>query len=120
MNSHPGVDLIALPEILSVYYAPEERVTITSKLSWEQRLAWGQANRLAMTKRAYSRFIVGSCVCRAVEEKAGYRALWRLFREYAFAGTPSFSGTCILLGMCAVTPQLRRRVRNTFFLSPAA
>jgi hypothetical protein len=73
-----------------------------------------------MTERAYSRFIVGSCIGRAVEEKAGYSALWRLFREYAFAGAPTISGTLLLFGMCAVTPRFRRRVRNAFFLPAAA
>ncbi len=119
VNLSPDTRLIVLPEVLSVYYAPEERSTITANLSWEKRFQWGQARRNVLTKRAYSRFIVGSCVCRAVEERAGTRALWRLFREYAFVGRPTLSGTLLLLGMCAVTPQIRRRVRNAWFLSSA-
>jgi len=116
VNSHPGVGLIALTEVLSVYYAPEERASITSGLGWEKRLGWGLANRTLMTRRAYSRFIVGSCVGRAVEEKAGWRGMWRLFREYT-SGMPTLTGTLLLFGMFAVSPPLRRRIRNTFFLS---
>lgn len=120
VNSHPRVRLIALPEVLSVYYAPEERQTITSSLAWEKRLAWGQANRAFMTGRAYSRFIVGSCVGRAVEEKAGLRALRILFREYVFSSRPTLSGIFLMCGICASSPRLRRRVRNALFLSRSA
>jgi glycosyltransferase involved in cell wall biosynthesis len=115
----PGFRVIALPEILSVYHTPETRATITSTLAWDKRLAWGQINRALMSGRTYSRFIVGSCVGRAVEERGGYRALLRLLREYLFVGTPTFSGTLLFLGMWAVTPRARRRIRNAFFLSPA-
>jgi glycosyltransferase involved in cell wall biosynthesis len=120
VNSVPGLSLIVIPEALSVYYMPDDRASITSGLAWEKRLAWGRANRRLMTRRGYSRFIVGSCVGRAVEEGGGFRALWCLFREYALVGSPTVSGVCLLIGMCSVTPRLRRRVRNTFFLSRAS
>jgi glycosyltransferase involved in cell wall biosynthesis len=120
VNSYPGVRLSVLADVLSVYYAPEERATITSNLAWQKRLAWGQEHREFMTKRAYSRFIVGSCVGRAVEERAGWRALWLLFREYAFEGSPTFTGLLLLVGLSVARPQLRRRVRNALFLSPAS
>ena len=60
LNSNPEVKLEVVAEPLSVYYSPEQRASITGGLSWEKRLAWGQQNRLLMTRRAYSRFIVGS------------------------------------------------------------
>jgi glycosyltransferase involved in cell wall biosynthesis len=117
VNSVPGVSTSVVPEVLSIYYAPEERASITSNLSWKQRFLWGQNNRPFMTRLAYSRFIVGSCAARAVEEKAGLRVYWSLLREYLFAGRPTPSGAVLLLGMYAVSPRWRRRIRNSFFLS---
>ena len=81
VNSHPGVKLEIVPEPLSVYYSPEQRATITGGLNWERRLAWGQQNRSLMTRRAYSRFITGSCAGTAVRDRAGVRALGRLLVE---------------------------------------
>jgi hypothetical protein len=40
-------------------------------------------------------------------------------REYIFVGRPTVLGTLLFFGMWIVTPELRRRVRNVFFLSAA-
>ena len=86
----PKMKLEVVAESLSVYYSPDQRATITSGLPWEKRLAWGQENRALMTRRAYSRFIVGSCAGPAVRDKAGTRALVRLLTECVFsAGCPT-------------------------------
>ena len=69
-----GVALSVFPEPLSIYHVAEERSTITSRLSWESRLAWGRANRHRMTRRAYSRFIAGSCVAGSPRTKPAWPA----------------------------------------------
>lgn len=112
----PGVTLSVVPGPLSVYHAPEERSTITSRLSWQSRLAWGRANRHRMTRRAYSRFIAGSCVGRAAEDKAGVSGLMVLLRECILRGSPAPANIALILGVFLVTPALRRRIRDAFFL----
>ena len=112
----PGVTLSVVPEPLSIYHAPEDRSTITSKLSWESRLAWGRANRHKMTRRGYSRFIAGSCVGRAAEDKAGVAGLRVLLHECILRGSPTPANIALILGVFLVTPALRRRIRDAFFL----
>jgi hypothetical protein len=112
----PGVSLAVVPEPLAIYYAPEERATITNGLSWEERLAWGRANRDRMTRRAYSRFIAGSCVGRAAQDKAGLPGLFTLLRECVLHGRPTPSNVALIIGMFLVTPSMRQSIRDIFFL----
>jgi glycosyltransferase involved in cell wall biosynthesis len=111
-----GVTLAVVPEPLSIYYAPEERATITSKLGWRSRLAWGRANRHRMTRRAYSRFIAGSCVGRAAQDKAGIAGLAVLLRECILRGSPTPTNVAMIFGVFLVTPELRKRIRDALFL----
>lgn len=112
----PGVTLVTVSEPLAVYYAPEERATITGKLGWKARLDWGRSNRNRMTRRAYSRFIAGSCVGRAAQDRAGFSGLALLLRECIFRGAPTPVNIALILGVFLVPPDLRRRVRDAFFL----
>lgn len=114
--SATDVKLHVVPEPLSIYYAPEERTSVTSKFGWRDRLAWGQLNRSRMTGRAYSRFIAGSCAGRAAEERAGLKGLTVLLRESILRGKPSLISVALILGMFSIRPTVRRRVRDTVFL----
>jgi glycosyltransferase involved in cell wall biosynthesis len=116
INSDPTVKLEVVADILSVYYSPEQRASITGLLNWEKRLAWGQQNRTLMTRRAYSRFIVGSCAGTAVRDQAGPRALVRLLAECVFRGLPTPCTIALLFGAFLVTPDTRRRLRDSLFL----
>jgi glycosyltransferase involved in cell wall biosynthesis len=116
VNSYPEVKLEVVEELLSVYHAPEQRATITAGLHWEKRLAWGQENRALMTRRAYSRFIVGSCAGPAVRDKAGMRGLVRLLRECVIHGSVNPLNIALLFGTFLVTPGARRTLRDKWFL----
>ncbi len=116
INSDPTVRLEVVAETLSVYHSPEQRTTITGMLNWERRLAWGQQNRTLMTRRAYSRFIVGSCAGAAVRDHAGPRALVRLLVECVYWGLPTPLTIALLFGAFLVTPDARRRLRDRLFL----
>jgi glycosyltransferase involved in cell wall biosynthesis len=111
-----GVKLMVVAEPLAIYHAPDERVTITSKLGWEARLSWGRANRHKLSRRGYSRFISGSCAGRAAQDKAGLAGLSTLLRECVLHGSPSPANIALILGIFLVTPELRRRIRDAFFL----
>ena len=112
----PGVQLVVVPEPLAIYHAPEDRVTITTGLSWKSRLEWGRANRHRMTRRAYSRFISGSCVGRAAQDRAGLAGLGLLLRECIVHGSPSPANIALILGTFLIAPNLRRRIRDAVFL----
>jgi hypothetical protein len=115
----PEADLIVVAQPLSIYYAPEKRVTITSGLGWKARLDWGRENRHLMSKRSYSRFIVGSCVGPAVQDNAGVRGFGRLFNECAIVGSPTPQLLLMLCGTYLLRPALRKKLRDRFFLRRA-
>jgi glycosyltransferase involved in cell wall biosynthesis len=120
VSSDPTVNLIIVPKPLSVYYAPELRAGITRNLGWEARLKWGQNNRSLMSRRAYSRFIVGSCVGRAVEDGCSFSVFRQLFYEFAVVGAPTPRLLTVFFGMCVVNTRLRRFIRDKFFLSASS
>jgi glycosyltransferase involved in cell wall biosynthesis len=115
----PASELVVVPQPLSIYHAPENRISVTSGLKWKARVDWGHANRHLMSKRGYSRFIVGSCVGPAVWDRAGLRGLWRLFYECAIVGSPTPLLLLLLFGMYSLRPALRKKLRDRFFLRRA-
>jgi glycosyltransferase involved in cell wall biosynthesis len=115
----PYARLVVVPQPLSIYYSHESRETITSGLSWKARVDWGHANRDLMSKRGYSRFVVGSCVGRAVQEKAGLRGFSRLLYECAVVGSPTFQLMFLLFGSYLLRPALRKKLRDRFLLRGA-
>lgn len=112
-------ELIVVGQPLSIYYAPEKRTTITSGVNWNARVDWGRANRHMMSKRSYSRFIVGSCVGPAVHDEAGVRGFCRLFYECAIVGSPTPQLLMLLLGTYLLRPALRKKLRDRFLLRRA-
>ena len=113
---NPGTKLVVVTQPLSIYNAPEDRVTVTSSLGWKARVGWGRANRHLMSKRGYSRFIVGSCVGRAVQDGAGVRGFGRLFYECAMIGSPTPQLLLLLFGTYALRPSLRKKLRDRLLL----
>jgi hypothetical protein len=116
-NLRPGVKLLVVPEPLTIYYTPLGRASVTSSLSWENRLAWGQANRSLMTKLGYARFIAGSVAGPAAMENGGLRALIRLLRECVIGGSGGPGQIMLILGTFMVSPETRRRLRDMLFLT---
>ena len=116
VSSDPTVTVVVVPEALSIYYAPVGRATITSGLSWRDRLKWGQEHKGMLTRRAYSRFIVGSCAGSAVQQRGGLKAFARLMYECAVVGSPSPRLLAILCTTFLLTPESRRYIRDRFLL----
>jgi glycosyltransferase involved in cell wall biosynthesis len=117
--SGSDAQLIVVGQPLSIYYVPEKRAAISNSVSWAAKVAWGRANRHLMSKRAYSRFIVGSCVGSAVQDKAGMRGFGRLFYECAIVGSPTPQLLAMLCGTYFMQPSLRKKLRNRFLLRDA-
>jgi Glycosyl transferase family 2 len=115
-----GTKLIVVPEPLTIYHSPEGRKTITSGTKWCSLLEWGRANRHLMTRRAYSRFVVGSCAARAAKEHAGIKGLATLLYECTIRGLPTPKLICLLCGSYLLKPEFRTRLRDRYMLSTAA
>ena len=111
--------LIVVEQPLSIYYAPEKRGAISNGVDWKAKVDWGRANRHLMSRRAYSRFIVGSCVGAAVQDRAGARGFSRLFYECAIVGSPTPQLLLLLSGMFLLRPALRKKMRDLVLLKRA-
>ena len=116
VNSYSSVKLEIVAESLSVYHCSEQHPSISVGLGWQDRLAWGQQHRALMTRRAYSRFIAGSCAGTAMRDHAGMPALIRLLIESVLRGLPTPVTLTLVIGAFLVTPDTRRRLRNFLFL----
>ncbi len=110
----PEVQILVAPEPLSIYNSPVGRQTITTGLTWEKPLTWAQNNRHLMTPRAYSLFVVRSCVEKAVEQRSGLRGFWTLFRECMFRGSPDLHIIFLFFSRYTLTDERRQQIRARF------
>jgi glycosyltransferase involved in cell wall biosynthesis len=118
-TSEADVELIVVPQPLSIYCAPERRATVTSSINWNARLDWGRANRHLISQRSYSRFIVGSCAGPAVQDRAGLPGFTRLLYECVVVGSPTPHLLMMLCGTYLLRPALRKKLRDRFLLRRA-
>lgn len=109
-------ELVVVEQPLSIYYAPEKRAAVSNQVNWRAKVNWGRANRCWMSKRAYSRFIVGSCAGAAVQDKAGIRGFSRLLYECVVVGSPSPRLVLLLSGMFLLRPTWRKKLRDLIWL----
>lgn len=111
--------LVVVDQPLSIYHVPADRSSITTNLDWQARLRWGADRRHLLTKRAYSRFIVGTCVGRAVQDGAGWRGFSTLLREAMLVGSATPYLVAILCGAYFLPAKRRMQVRDKLFLDNA-
>jgi glycosyltransferase involved in cell wall biosynthesis len=97
------VRLIVIPEPLSIYNDPSDRVTISAKRTWESVFQYAKSHRSLMTKRIYARFITKCCVRLAVRQKAGSKAVFELFAEMFRHGSPSLETVALFFLFCLKT-----------------
>jgi glycosyltransferase involved in cell wall biosynthesis len=107
-----AVDLLVSPKPLSIYYSPEKRATISAGLGLEMPLGWAQANSALMSRRAYSLFIVRTCVRRAVDQRAGWKGFWTLWYECMFKGSPTVSIVVLFFTRYLVSDEMRYKLRT--------
>jgi glycosyltransferase involved in cell wall biosynthesis len=111
--------LIVVDEPLSIYYMPAGRASITSATNWESRLEWGRSRRNLLSKRAYSRFIVGTCVGRAVQDGAGLKGFTTLLYEAVVVGSATPYLVALLCGGYILAPKYRKQLRDLLFFAKA-
>ena len=108
-----NADLRVVPEPLAIFNIPENRPSISRKLSWKFRLQWGRSSRSLMTKRGYSDFILRVCLERMLTESYTIRDFLTLCREYFIAGKPSTMGVLHFFGSVLLPKPISNRVHNT-------
>ena len=109
--------LLVVAEPLSIYYMPAGRASITSATNWKSRLQWGRSRRHLLSKRAYSHFIVGTCVGRAVQDGAGVKGFTTLLYEAVVVGSATPSLVALLCGGYILAPKYRQQLRDMLFFT---
>jgi glycosyltransferase involved in cell wall biosynthesis len=107
--------LLVVDEPLSIYNMPSGRSTVTSGLNWKSRLEWGRQRRHLLSKRAYSRFIVGTCAARAAQDGAGLGGFATLLYEAVVVGSSTPYLVALLFGGYFLRPEYRKRLRDMLF-----
>jgi glycosyltransferase involved in cell wall biosynthesis len=110
----PDVQLMVVPEPLSIYNSPAGRATVTRRLKWETCLDWAAENRRLMTGRAYSLFIIRVCVPRAVEQNSGVKSFFKLFTACMLRGSADLELLVLFLARYFLSDQLREVFRRPF------
>ena len=107
-----------LPDILVLVHAEATPDSLGPNYDWRAMLAWADANRALLTKRAYSGFCLiylGSQAARR-RDWAGATLLWRALRR----GAPRPMHVMAFLGFWLVPVGLRQRLRSRFQGAPSA
>ena len=112
--------LVVLDKPLSIYHVPAGRTSITTNLNWQARLDWGKRRRHLLSKRAYSRFIVGTCVGREVQDGAGWSGFVTLLKETVIVGSATPYLVALLFGAYFLPPNRRKRLRDRLFFAKAS
>jgi Glycosyl transferase family 2 len=118
--SRPGVEIMMLPEALTLMRVAGQGESVSRTGDWKASLAWAKQARPRMSARAYSFLIATECVPRARKSGAGPGAQIRLLCELLCKGrfglkqVTLFLAFCLLPeGICNTLRSLRRRMVAT-------
>jgi glycosyltransferase involved in cell wall biosynthesis len=103
-----GIEFVAEP--LAIWYAEEQRKSISGKSNWQYSLDWIQQNQHLVTPRAYAAFIMTSVSMVAARE-GDYQAFGLLLREATRSGQPKPIDFLLYTGMWLIPQNTRRQLR---------
>jgi hypothetical protein len=112
VGGRPDVEIVMLPEALTVMRVEGHGASVSRTTDWETSLAWAKQNRALMSARAYAFFISTECVPRARKSGEGVYALLRLFWECFVRGKPGWIQTALFISFGAIPEKARKRLRN--------
>lgn len=107
--SRPNVGLEFAPEPLAIYYAEEQRKTISSTDNWRLSLEWIQQSRHLITSRAYAGFLLTSLGALASRQRE-WKAFYPLLKEAVTGGDPTALHLFLYLTNWFVPQEGRRRL----------
>jgi glycosyltransferase involved in cell wall biosynthesis len=112
VGRRPDVEIVMLPEALTVMRVEGQAASVSRTTDWETSLAWAKRNREQMSARAYAFFISTECVPRARKSGAGMYALLQLFWECFSRGKPGLMQMALFVSFSAIPEKARKRLRN--------
>ncbi len=108
----PGVGIEFVDEPLSIWNLEPSRSSVSRRQDWRSSLAWIQARRELVTRRAYAGFIATQIAPQAARQKE-WKAFVPLLSEMVRVGRPRTIDIFLLLGMWFVPPSLRDWLRSS-------
>ena len=118
LAAEPGVRVLTVPEILVEVYFEEQRPSLSHAGRWAASLAWIEAVRPLLSRRAYAGFCLGVVAPRAAAEGA-YAAAAPLLLRALRHGSPRPLHLATFLAFWLVPQGWRRRLRAAFASRPA-
>jgi hypothetical protein len=108
--AQPGVGFEFVDQSLVIWYAEEQRQTVSNKSHWQYSLAWIQQQQHLVTRRAYAGFLL-TVVGAAAAREGDYQAFGILLREAIRSGNPKLIDWLLYLSMWIVPQEQRRQIR---------
>jgi glycosyltransferase involved in cell wall biosynthesis len=102
-----------VPEVLAVLYFEEPRPSLTARAKWRASLAWIDAVRPILTRRAYGSFCLGVVGSKAATERAYLAFGLLLYRAFRF-GSPSLWRICTYIGLWLLPNGAYRYLKGRF------
>jgi glycosyltransferase involved in cell wall biosynthesis len=117
--AQPGVGFEFVDQPLVIWYAEEQRQSVSNKSHWQYSLYWIQHQQHLVTRRAYAGFLM-TVVGAAAAREGDRRAFWVLLREAVSVGQPKAIDWLLYLSMWVIPQEQRRRLRAVLSRQPKA
>jgi glycosyltransferase involved in cell wall biosynthesis len=108
--AEPGVGFEFVDASLVIWYAEEQRTSVSNKSHWQYSLDWIQRQQHLVTPRAYAGFLM-TVVGAAAAREGDRQAFWILLRESVRVGKPKSIDWLLYLSMWLVPQEQRRKLR---------
>jgi len=91
VGARPGFELIVVKEALSKYWLYSRMSQVSKNMDWRFSVEWATSMRGLLTRKAYSMFLVKTCLRSAKKQSAGLKELLQLIYRIVFVGKASAS-----------------------------
>jgi glycosyltransferase involved in cell wall biosynthesis len=108
--AQPGVGFEFVDHPLVIWYAEEQRQSVSNKSHWQYSLDWIQHQQHLVSRRAYAGFLM-TVVGAAAAREGDYRAFWVLLQQAVTVGKPKAIDWLLYLSMWLVPQDQRRQLR---------
>jgi glycosyltransferase involved in cell wall biosynthesis len=108
----PDVGIEFIPEPLAIWHVDAARNSVGTAVAWEASWDWIQSQRMKITARAYSGFIVTQMAPQAVRQ-GRWRSFFPLLRETLFEGNPTPFHIALYFFMWLTPYSIRSFVRHS-------
>ena len=107
-NEVPGAELFILADVLATCDQSGSHASVSHNSAWSNSLEWARRNRSRVTDKAFSAWIAGICMPKAVSAGASLSTQVSLLRSCLFEGRPTVA-TLIVFARYFVLGNLKRQ-----------